>query len=235
VSRLAIWLLVVATVAGCRSAPPPAPVTAEELENAVAALAGSPPTGVAALYRLRVSSTSGLRASFSTSAGGGTMAISDSFGRALVMASWTDDGRSVLYDLDAGCRIPGADLAGMIGAGGLPVEQAVRLLSGRLPAAAGDRIDVRAGGLEITGEGWSARVTVTGDPWRVLEVRAGNGADAAWRIELGDHTGSIPKAVYVERSDGDWARLTLVRRETTGNDALPELPDLPVCTAEDLR
>lgn len=109
------------------------------------------------------------------------------------------------------------------------MEHAVWLLSGRLPAAAGDRIEVAAGGLEIAGADWTARVAVARDPWRVVEVRAGADGAPAWRIELSDHTGPIPKAVTVERSDGEWARLELVRRETTGARALPELPELPVC------
>ncbi len=229
-SRVVVGLLFVAAVAsGCRSTAPPTTIPADELATAVAALAGPPATGVAALYRLRVPSTSGLRASITTSADGGRMSISDSFGRALLVAVWTGNRDGELYDLDVGCRVPGADLSAMIGAGGLPVEQAVWLLSGRLPAAAGDRIDVGEDGLEITGRDWSAHVVVARDPWRVLEVRADTPAATAWRIELDDHTGSIPKSVFVKRADGEWARLELVRRETIGTVALPELPDLPVC------
>jgi len=222
-------LLVAAVVSGCRSAAPPAAIPAGELETAVGALAGPPATGIASLYRLRVRSTSGLRMSIMTSSDGGRMSISDSFGRALLVAAWTVDRAGELYDLDAGCRVPGADLAAVIGAGGLPVEQAVWLLSGRLPAAAGDRVEVAEGGLEITGDDWSAHVVVARDPWRVLEVRADAHDTTAWRIELDDHTGSIPKSVFVERADGEWARLELVRREGTGGAALPDLPDLPAC------
>ena len=230
-SRVAGGLLIAAVgVVGCRSAAPPPVIPLDQLEEAVAALAGPPATGVASLYRLRVPSTSGLRASITTSVDGGRMSISDSFGRALLVAAWGGDGAGELYDLDSGCRVPGADLSAMIGAGALPVEQAVWLLSGRLPAAAGDRIEVRDHGLEITGRDWSAHVVVARDPWRVLEVRADTRDSTAWSIELGNHTGSIPKSVFVERADGEWARLELVRRETIGGAALPALPDLPVCS-----
>ena len=123
----------------------------------------------------------------------------------------------------------------MIGAGRLPVEQAVRLLSGRLPAIAGDRVELRTNALAISGVDWSAEVVVAPDPWRVVEVRADTGEASAWRIELGDHSGSVPKSVHVERADGQWARLELVRRQIIGPGPLPELPDLPVCTAEDRR
>lgn len=226
---LAGLLVAAAVVTGCRSAAPPPAIPADQLETAVAALAGPPSTDAATLYRLRVPSTSGLRASIATSSDGGRMSISDSFGRALLVAAWTSDGAGELYDLDAGCRVPGADLAAMIGAGGLPIEQAVWLLSGRLPAAPGDRIEIGDGGLEITGEDWSAHVVVARDPWRVLEVRSDTRGATAWRIELADHTRSLPKSVFVERADGEWARLELVRRETTPGAELPDLPDLPVC------
>jgi hypothetical protein len=233
-ARTAVALLAaVAVLGGCRSAGPPAPdIPRGQLEDAARVLGEPLPPRVAALYRLQVPESSGLRASLLTADDAGRLTVSDSFGRAVLLAAWSRDGEATLYDLDAGCAVSGADLSAVVGAGGLPVEQAVRLLAGRLPAVDGDVVRIGSGQLEVDGTTWSARVTVAGDPWRVLEVRSGTRAAEAWSITLGEHTGALPKEIRIERADGQWARLELIRRQLTGLGPLPDLPDLPPCTGD---
>jgi hypothetical protein len=115
----------------------------------------------------------------------------------------------------------------------MPLPQAVRLLVGRLPAVADDRLTPSADGrVLVEGQGWRARVTVSGEPWRVVLVEDDGSRGTGWRIELGDHSLSVPGLVRVENGDGRWAELELVRLEWNDGGELPALPELPFCVGD---
>jgi hypothetical protein len=159
------------------------------------------------------------------------MTISEPFGAAVSLTAWSGSGTSVHFDMEEGCRRDAADLRQVLGLRALPLDQAVRLLGGRLPAAPGDDISSIDGpDLEIRGEGWAARVRLAADPWRVLEV-AELGADRGegWLIELDDHSSSVPGRIRVTNADGRWAELELSRMEWPVGAVLPMLPDFPTC------
>jgi len=172
-----------------------------------------------------------LRLAVLTVAGAGRLTVSEPFGSALSVTAWTADETPVLYDLREGCRLEADDLAGVIGVGRLPLPEAVRLLGGRLPAVAADRVEaVEDGRLLVGGEGWACRVSVAPDPWRVMMVEEVTVGDRrGWRLRLDDHTSSLPGFVRVDRSDGRWAELQLVRLQWNEATELPPLPDLPEC------
>lgn len=229
---LAILVLGIVGAAGCRSAAPllePADLEAarEHLERPVK---GDP----AALYRLRVAGSGGLRMALLTSRGEGRLTVSEPFGSAVSITAWRDLEPPLFFDLREGCRLEAADLSQILGIGAMPLPQAVRLLVGRLPTAGADRSSVVDGsGLLIEGPGWSARVEVAPEPWRIVAVRELSGGGDGWRIELGDHIGGVPGAVRIRRSDGRWAELELVSLQWNDAPDLPAIPDLPRC--EDLE
>lgn len=217
-------------VSGCRTATSPV-LTADQVQGGLSALTRPLPGDLAALYRLRVPSSGGLRLSVLTKGSAGRMTISEPFGSAASITAWRDGQTPELLDLRRGCRLEVADVSAVIGVARLPLPQAVRLLGGRLPALEGDRIEVSTGGwIEIHGDGWSCRSRVAGDPWRVVEVDGPFGAEPpVWRLRLSHHTSSLPGSIRLDRSDGDWAELELVRLEWNSVKELPELPELPVC------
>ena len=229
--RWAVLLSVAAlTTVGCASAERTL-VDRDRVEEGVAVLSRSLPGDLAALYRMRVPKTGGLRLSVATSGDEGRMTISEPFGAAVSLTAWSGSGTSVHFDMEEGCRRDAADLRQVLGLRALPLDQAVRLLGGRLPAAPGDDISSIDGpDLEIRGEGWAARVRLAADPWRVLEV-AELGADRGegWLIELDDHSSSVPGRIRVTNADGRWAELELSRMEWPVGAVLPMLPDFPTC------
>ncbi len=232
-SRIGLAVLVLGAVAGwgCRSAAPllePADLEAARthLERPVK---GDP----AALYRLRAAGAGGLRMALLTSGGEGRLTISQPFGAAASITAWRDGEPPVYYDLREGCRLEAVDLSQVLGIGAMPLPQAIRLLIGRLPTAGADRSSVVDGsGLLIEGPGWSARVEVAPEPWRILAVRELRGGGDGWRIELGDHIGGVPGSIRIHRSDGRWAELELLSLQWNDAPDLPAVPDLPRC--EDL-
>ena len=233
-SSLRLALALGLAVVGCRStsSPPAAVLTGSELESAVRALAGGPASDVTALYRLRVPRASGLRAALRTSGPAGRLTVSDPFGSAVSLVAWSDGDRGDVFDLEEGCRVPDVDLAAVLGVGRLPLEPMLRLLVGRLPAAEGDAVSAADGGFVVRGLAWQARVEVAPGPWRVTRVvgQAGGRHDA-WRIALASHHGAVPGEIRIDRDDGRWARLELVRLVLGPVAALPDLPDLPDCGA----
>jgi hypothetical protein len=232
-SRIGLAILVLGAVAagGCRSAAPllePADLEAarEHLERPVK---GDP----AALYRLRAAGAGGLKMALLTSGGEGRLTISQPFGAAASITAWRDGEPPVYFDLREGCRLEAVDLSQILGIGAMPLPQAIRLLVGRLPTVGTDRSSVEDGsGLLIEGPGWSARVEVAPEPWRILAVRELSGGGDGWRIELGDHIGSVPGSIRIHRSDGRWAELELLSLQWNDAPQLPVVPDLPRC--EDL-
>jgi hypothetical protein len=225
---LAILVLGIVAAGGCRSAAPllePADLEAarEHLERPVK---GDP----AALYRLRVAGSGGLRMALLTSRGEGRLTVSEPFGSALSITAWRDLEPPLFLDLREGCRLEAVDLSQVLGIGAMPLPQAVRLLVGRLPTAGADRSSVVGGsGLLIEGPGWSARVEVAPEPWRIVAVRELSRGGDGWRIELSDHIGSVPGAVRIRRSDGRWAELELLSLQWNDAPDLPAIPDLPRC------
>ena len=130
--------------------------------------------------------------------------------------------------MDEGCRREVDDLEEVLGVGALPLSQAVRLLGGRLPAVAGDEVELddggaievrrrRLGGHEFvspqTRGGWSR--------WRELGRGRGRMAGGS---NSSSHTSSVPGEIRLENSDGRWAELELTRLEW------PERRDrCPIC------
>ena len=188
------------------------------------------PGDFAALYGLTVARSGGLRLSVVTAGDEGRLTISEPFGTAVSLTAWSARGPAVFFDMDEGCRRDVVDLEGVLGAGALPLHQAVRLLGGRLPVAPGDEITFSDGLLHVRGIHWAAEIELAPDPWRVSEVsevRADGGV--GWRLELGDHTSSVPGTIRLENSDGRWAKLDLKRLEWPKNTSLPELPIFKPC------
>jgi hypothetical protein len=195
-------------------------------------LSGDP----AALYRLRVSSSGGLRMALLTSGEEGRLTVSEPFGSAVSLTAWTGSKPPTFFDLRERCRLDAADLEMVLGVGAMPPPQAVRLLGGRLPAANGDRVTAGEDGqILVEGRGWAARVTVAPDPWRVISVEEIGDRKGRWSLELDDHTLSVPGRVRVENRDGRWAELELVRLEWNQGGDLPALPALQPCVFESKR
>ena len=216
-------------LAGCRSAAPPTPLGPDQLEQAVAQLARPLPDGLAALYRLRVPRSSGLRLSVNVRGEEGRMSVTEPFSGLLSLTAWSAEGSPRVWDMRKECRVGRADLADVFGLSAMPLAEAVRLLGGRLPASPSDSVSATPDGLlAVAGEGWSCAVQVAPAPWRVVGVED-TGDGGAWRVELADHGGSIPHTVRVERRNGPWARLELIRLEWHADQQLAPLPDLPPC------
>jgi hypothetical protein len=228
---LGLAAVLIMAAAGCRSTSPVDVPTTAELEAAQEQLSRPLSADPAALYRLRIPASGGLRLALLTSGSAGRLTVSEPFGAAISITAWQPEGTSYLYDLRAGCRLPGGDLSRALGVGALPLPQAVLLLCGRLPAAAGDDVLRLADGtLRIEGGGWAGAVELARDPWRVRSIRQADGSEPGWTVRLDDHVGSIPGIVRIERSDGRWAELELMTLEWNRNVVLPSLPSLPDCS-----
>jgi hypothetical protein len=214
-------------------APKAPPVNLEEaIEKLSRPLSGDP----AALYRLRVASSGGLRMAVLTSGESGRLTVSEPFGSAVSLTSWTASQTPTFFDLRKGCRLEASDFKRAVGVAAMPLPQAVRLLVGRLPAISGDRVTPLGGDrILIEGRRWSALVNVAADPYRVLSVEEAASGDRGWSFELDDHSLSVPGLVRVENPDGRWAELDLMRLEWSEHRELPPLPDLPQCGIEPNR
>jgi hypothetical protein len=205
-----------------------APVLGQaDLQLAVDELRRPLPGDLAALYRLRVPSSGGLRLAIVTRGEAGRLTVSEPFGAAVSISAWSPGQAPSFFDLREGCRVDAVDLSAALGVGGIPMGQAARLLGGRLPALADDRVQVGADGwVRVAGSGWGCRVRIAAEPWRVEEV-----AGASWRVRLAEHTGSLPGFVRLERDGQGAVELRLVRLEWPESPALPEVPELPPCPA----
>jgi hypothetical protein len=219
---------------GCRSTTPEVGSADSALEDARSTLLRSLSGDMAALYRLRVPSSGGLRLSVLTAADQGRITISEPFGSAVSLTAWSADSPPEVFDLRERCRFTTDDLSGVLGVGNLPLPQAVRLLAGRLPAVGGDTVEIEADGrFRVISPSWTGLVTVAPDPWRVtvVEELPGDGRQG-WRLRLKDHTLSVPGWLRVKGSDGRWAELELVRLEWSAAAELPEVPELALCGSE---
>lgn len=215
---------------GCASTSSP-PIDQADLAIAVDRLNRASAGDMAALYQLRVARSGGLRMTVLTSGDSGRLTVSEPFGAAVSLTAWETGSRTIFFDMEEGCRREVDDLEEVLGVGALPLAQAARLLGGRLPAADNDEIGLeKDGSLTIDGAGWAATVRIAAEPWRVVEVQehraVGNGG---WRLELDDHTSSVPGRVRLEHADGRWAELDLTRLEWPEEPTLPPLPDFPLC------
>ena len=231
VSRVAIPFLLALGLVGCQSTvPETVPV---DPETAIDRLNRPLPGDPAALYRLRVSSSGGLRMSVLTSGEAGRLTVSEPFGAAVSLTSWSGSQQPTFFDLREGCRIQATDLEQALGVAAMPLPQAVRLFGGKLPATGDDWVAPREDGrILVEGLRWAALVTVVADPWRVVSVEEISARGKGWRFELSDHSLSVPGFIRVENADGRWAELVLVRLEWNDGGELPSLPDLPFCTVE---
>jgi hypothetical protein len=216
---------------GCRTASTGQTFTHEELLVARSELTRPISGNLAALYRLRIPSSGGLRLSVLTLADNGRVTISEPFGSAVSLTVWSGAAPPVVFDLRKGCRFITSDVSGVLGVGSLPLPQAVRLLGGRLPATEADLVELRQDGrLRVSSETWQGLVTVTDDPWRVTAVEdLSSEQERSWRVQLRDHTGSVPGWLRVRGADGRWAELELVRLEWDTTEELPTILDLPWC------
>jgi len=227
-------LLFLPGLTGCHStAPETAPVDPESaIERLNRPLSGDP----AVLYRLRVSASGGLRMSVLTSGEDGRLTVSEPFGAAVSLTSWSGSKQPTFFDLRKGCQIQATDLEQVLGVAAMPLPQAVRLFVGRIPAVADDWIAPREDGrILIEGLRWAALVTVAAEPWRVVSVEQVGAQGRGWRFELSDHRLSVPGFIRVENADGRWAELELVRLEWNEGSELPLPPDLPFCADKSKR
>ena len=227
-------LLLLPGLTGCQStAPETAPVDPESaIERLNRPLSGDP----AVLYRLRVSASGGLRMSVLTSGEDGRLTVSEPFGAAVSLTSWSGSQQPTFFDLRKGCQIQATDLEQALGVAAMPLPQAVRLFVGRIPAVADDWIAPREDGrILIEGLRWAALVTVAAEPWRVVSVEQVGAQGRGWRFELSDHSLSVPGFIRVENADGRWAELELVRLEWNEGGELPSPPDLPFCADKSKR
>jgi hypothetical protein len=227
-ARIVVPLLLVLGVASCQSTVPE--TVSVDPETAIVRLNRPLPGDPAALYRLRVSSSGGLRMSVLTSGEDGRLTVSEPFGSAVSLTSWSGSQQSTFFDLREGCQIQATDLEQALGVAAMPLPQAVRLFGGRLPATGDDWIAPREDGrILVEGLRWAALVTVAADPWRVVSVEQVDAPGRGWRFELSDHSLSVPGFVRVENADGRWAELELVRLEWNEGGELPSPPNLPLC------
>ena len=227
-------LLLLLGFAGCQStAPDTVPVDPEmAIERLNRPLSGDP----AVLYRLRVSSSGGLRMSVLTSGENGRLTVSEPFGAAVSLTSWSGSQQPTFFDLRKGCQIQATELEQVLGVAAMPLPQAVRLFVGRLPATSGDWVAPREDGrILIEGLRWAALATVAPEPWRVVSVEQVGAQGRGWRFELSDHSLSVPGFIRVENADGRWAELELVRLEWNEGGELPPTPDFPLCADEPKR
>jgi len=186
---------------------------------------------MAALYKLRVRATGGLRLSVLTVGDAGRVTISEPFGSAVSLTAWSGRRPPQVFDLRQGCRFTTTDLSGVLGVSNLPLPQAIRILAGRLPALEDDTIEARDDGrLLISGPHWSGLVTLESDPWRVISVEdVTTGEGDGWKVVIRDHTVSIPGWLRVKGADGRWAELELVRLQWNTVTELPPVPEIDPC------
>lgn len=203
----------------------------DSLDEAVVLLTRPLPGDIAALYSLRVAKSGGLRFAVITAGDAGRLTISEPFGGAVSLTAWSGEGPAVFFDMDQGCRREVADLEEVLGVGALPLVHAVRLLGGRLPVAPGDEVVVGPdGAIDVHGVGWGARIRLSENPWRVVEVNElRSDGLAGWQLELSSHTSSVPGTIRLENSDGRWAELDLKRLEWPEGASLPDLPVFERC------
>jgi hypothetical protein len=222
------WL---ASITGCGTTRGVPPIESPQLEAARDALFKPLPGDIAALYRLRVRASGGLRLALLTHAGAGRVTISEPFGSAVSLTAWQGTGTPEVFDLRERCRFSTNDLSGVLGVGNLPLPQAARLMGGRLPAADGDRVDILSDGrLRVTGSTWSGLVSVAPEPWRIVAVEdTTGGPGSGWTVRIRDHTLSVPGWIRVKGADGRWAELELVRLQWNTVDELPPVPEIAPC------
>jgi hypothetical protein len=230
------WLLAVAVTTvslaavGCASLADRR-VDVARLSEAVEQL-GRPKEGdIAALYRLEVPRSGSLRMAVITAGEAGRLTVSEPFGSAVSLTAWEGGSPTRLFDMENGCQREVAELEGVFGVDALPLEQAARLLGGRLPAGEGDAVRIADNGLVVVvGTTWAVSVRVVPDPWRVVEVRElGSERYGGWKFRLGDHDGSVPGRIRLDHPDGRRAALDLLRFERSDRPALPPLPGFPPC------
>ena len=222
------FLAALPVLPACRTAqaPPEGPVEAglQLLERPL-------PGDLAALYRMRVPKTGGLRLTVLASGRAGRLTVAEPFGSALSLLAWEGAGRAVLADFRRDCRREVTDASAVLGVPGLPLPQAVLLLGGRLPALPEDRVvPVGGGQVRVEGDAFALRVRLARDPWRVVAVE-GPGEPPAWRLVLDEHTVSVPRKLRATARDGLWVELELVRLEWDTVERLPDPPELPPCPA----
>lgn len=223
-----VLAIVVAGSVGCRSTGQGARpmITAAEADRAREVLQRPLPGPLVALYRLRVPSTGGLRLSVLADGDTIRLTVSENFGSAVMTAGTDAGGTTEVFDLREGCRLEGVSAGRALGLGAFGLQRIIAMLGGRLPAVDGDRIRTIGDGplVEISGDQWASVAELATDPPRIRSMR---GMD--WAVELSDHTASVPGTIRVDRTDGEWAEIELVRLKWEFSGAFPDLPDLPLC------
>ncbi len=198
-----------------------------ELERGIALLSRPLPGALAALYRMRVAETGGLRLAVNAAEGSGRLVVSKPLGGAVALAAWDQDG-SRLFDLERGCEADPEGAARVVGLGILPLSEVPRILGGRLPSGTVDVVEGAEDWLQVRGEGWSCRVRITPHPWRVTALVGPDGTTVALKA----HTASVPGRLRIERPDGEWVELELARLEWDSPAVPPPLPRLPPCSEQ---
>ena len=101
----AVWLLVAAVmITGCATTRPAA-FDPARLDEAMENLGRPLPGDMAALYRMRVPKTGGLRLTVITAGYDGRMTVSEPFGGAVSLTAWAAGNPTVFFDMDEGCRL----------------------------------------------------------------------------------------------------------------------------------
>ena len=221
--RVALCVSVVFLPAGCLSSRSGTSFPQWDLQEGLRQLMRPLPGPMAALYRLRVGSTSTLRMALLAEGRWGRMTISESFGSTLSITAWDVDQPTRVLDMRHGCRISGSAIEGIPGLSRIPMRRLPLLLGGRLPVGEEDRIEIGTHGeLLVNSPSWNAVIYLEPDPWRVVEVRSGD-----YFVTLSDHSLSVPGRIETRDPEGRRIRLELLRLKweiARRPGALPELP-----------
>ncbi len=232
-TRLFGTLLVASTIGlvGCRATTEVPVLSADEVAQAVPGLSAPVSGDLSAIYRLRIQRAGGLRMSVLARPDSGRLTISRPFGDAVSAVGWEPNQLPVLVDYREGCSVRAASIMDLLGVGSLPLPQAVRLISGRLPATSADRVTVESNGqLKIVGPDWKCLVFLAPNPWRVTRVESADvPVDSQWSIDLSDHEQVVPKRLRFEGSSERWAEIELRQLQWHPIDNLPAMPEMPPC------
>jgi len=229
--RAALCVSAAFLLVGCLSSRSGTSFLQWDLQEGLRQLRRPLPGPMAALYRLRVGSTSTLRMALLAEGEWGRMTISESFGSTLSITAWDVDQPARVLDMRHGCRIAGSALEGMPGISRIPMRRLPLLLGGRLPVEEGDRIDAGENGeLIVDAASWHAVIRLEPDPWRVVEIRSGD-----FVITLADHSLSVPGRIETRDPEGRRIRLDLLRLKWEIARRPEALPELPLCGEEHLE
>jgi hypothetical protein len=225
-SRLAAALVACAALVGCRHAiAPQAP-----LPESWVSLRGPAPV-FTSLYRLACCGRLGLLAAVRTDAHRLSLDVTVPPGK-VVLEAWVENGRGFIHDRDAGCTVPLAgDELPVARQAALPLDLPLlgTLLAGTLPEQA-RAVAEAPGWVEWEADGLWVRACLSGEPARVVKLRAGRPGEREARLsaELGAHRGPAPSTVELELA-GRRASLELLAYHAGATVTAPTWLTEPLC------